>query len=855
MSEAASVRQQEPIQTIQLKEGLYYAGVQDPDLRIFDIIMRTEFGTTYNAYIAVGEEKVVLFETVKERFADAWLDAVKKVADPAKAAYLVVSHTEPDHAGSIERLLDINPGLTIVATACAIGYLKHIVNKDFRSLAVKDGMSLPIGGKTLTFMPLPNLHWPDTMYTYIPEDRALVTCDSFGSHYAFPGVLRSGLADEAGYYSATKYYFDNILGPFKRPYLAKALEKIAPLPIDLILTGHGPVLDSHIDQIMDWYREWTAAPTSDGKKRVAIPYVSAYGYTAQLAREIARGIQDAGGAEVELYDMTEQDQAEVSAVINTADAVLFGTPTILGEALEPIWNLAARLYPPIHAGKLASAFGSYGWGGEGVPHIIERLKQVKMKVIDGLRVRLKPSGTDLQDAFDFGYNFGCTLFNKENDRLKKSAGMMKCLVCGEVFPEGVTVCPVCGVGPDQFIRVEKEDVSYRKDTDERFLILGAGVAGVSAAKAIRARNHSASVVIIGDEKWLPYNRPMLTKNMFGQLSAEQFAINGEKWFENEKITLIDGQRIAAIDPADSIVKLESGARLLYDRCVIALGASSFVPPIPGVDSANVFTIRTLADVGRVEAAARLARRAVVIGGGVLGLETAWELKKFKLDITVIESMPRLLDRKISVGASDMLAGIIRGSGVDLRIGAQVKEIAADNGALTVRLEGGMSVGADMVIVSTGIAPNVRIAQEAGLRVERGIVVDERMRTSVEGVYACGDCAIHDGVRYGLWAEAAAMGAAAGANAAGDDAVYRREAAPVTLNAFGTSLYAIGDSSGIAGKQYKTAEFRDPQKNTLSSYHFLNGRLVGVTLLGDVTKMADALKAVEKGVEFKEMFGR
>ena len=180
--------------------------------------MYTEFGTTYNSYVLKTEDKTILFETAKAGFFDEYLEKLKEITDIESVDYLVVDHTEPDHAGSVERLLDINPNIKIVGTGCAINFLKNIVNRDFYSLAVKDNETLTIGGKTLKFLVVPNLHWPDTMYTWIEEDKVLITCDSFGSHYGFHGILRSKVTEEVDYWKATKYYFDCIIGPFK-PYI------------------------------------------------------------------------------------------------------------------------------------------------------------------------------------------------------------------------------------------------------------------------------------------------------------------------------------------------------------------------------------------------------------------------------------------------------------------------------------------------------------------------------------------------------------------------------------------------------------------------------------------------------------
>ena len=508
----------------QLKQDLYWAGVLDKNLRVFDIIMETEFGTTYNSYVLKGSEKTAIFETAKVKFFDEYLEKLQEVVDINDIDYVVMNHTEPDHAGSIVKLVEMNPRICVVATACAIGFLKNIINHDFYSITVKENDTLSLGNKTLQFMLLPNLHWPDTMYTYVKEDKLLFTCDSFGSHYCLDDIVLSKLKDNEGYMRATKYYFDNIIGPFKS-FMLKALDRIKELDIDMICTGHGPVIDSRIDEIQKTYKDWCTVINPNPKKTVIMPYVSAYGYTGQLAEEIKKGIQDSGDIDVRIYDMVVSDQAKVLEELGFADGILFGTPTIVGEALKPIWDLTTSIFAGTHGGKLASAFGSYGWSGEGVPHIIERLKQLRMKVLDGYKIKLRPGENDLTGAYEYGYNFGCVLLNKENDRLKSAKkGLVKCLVCGEIFPEGVDTCPVCGVGKENFVPVELNESDYQKDTEEKFVIIGNGVAGLNAAKEIRNRNKTASIIMITNEPYISYNRPMLTKTLLAEVNAKQIAI-------------------------------------------------------------------------------------------------------------------------------------------------------------------------------------------------------------------------------------------------------------------------------------------------------------------------------------------
>lgn len=843
------------METLELKKNLYWTGIKDKDLRVFDIIMETEFGTTYNSYLIKGSEKTALFETAKFKFFDTYLAELKQLVDISKIDYIIVDHTEPDHAGSVEKLIEMNPNIKIVGTAVAISFLKNIVNRDFYSIPVKENDTLSLGDKTLHFMILPNLHWPDTMYTYVEEDKVLVTCDSFGSHYTFEGVLRSQVTDEEGYMSALKYYFDNIIGPFK-PYMLKALKRIENLDIDMICTGHGPVLDSKIPEILDTYLKWSTVINPNQEKTVVIPYVSAYGYTAEIAEEIARGIRESGNIDVHLHDCVTSDQAEVLADIGFADGILFGTPTIVGEALKPIWDLTTSMFACTHGGKLASAFGSYGWSGEGVNHIVERLKQLRMKVVDGLRIKFKPGKNDLIEAYDYGYDFGCILLDKENPRVKEKSAkkkLVKCLVCGEIFEEGIEICPVCGVGKENFVPVEVEEVSYRNDTSEFYLILGNGAAGVSAAEAIRERNKTCSIVMVSNESVLSYNRPMLTKSMLASFNPSQLAIHDEQWYQDRNIINVLDKTVQSMDTQLKEVAFADGLKLKYDKCIYALGSECFVPPIPGHDKDQVVAIRRLSDVVKIGNMLPDVNHAVVIGGGVLGLEAAWELSKAKCQVTIVEVANQLMGRQLDAGASDMLKDIILEKKMDIRMGANVEEIEGEGAVTGVRLAGGEVIPADLVIVSAGVRASTRVAQEAGIQTDRAIVVDEKMHTNLTDIYACGDCAQYEGINYAIWPQALEMGKVAGANAAGDSLTYETVNAALTFHGMDTALFAIGDNGKNADIKYKTVEFKDPMKMVYEKYYFSNNRLCGAILLGDTSKMAKVTVQVEEHTNFKDMF--
>lgn len=840
------------MKTLKLRENFYWTGIVDANLRVFDIIMYTEFGTTYNSYVLKTGDKTVLFETAKEKFFDDYLEKLKEIIDVESIDYLVVEHTEPDHAGSVERLLDLNPGMKIIATGCALGFLKEIVNRDFTGIRISDNMTMKIGDRTLRFLFVPNLHWPDTMYTYIEEEQILVTCDSFGSHYGLDDVLLSKVTDWEGYMRATKYYYDNIIGPFK-PFMLKALERVRELDISMICTGHGPVIDDKIDFILNTYEEWSTVVNPNLKKTVIMPYVSAYGYTKSLAEKIAEGIRASGDIDVRAYDMVEADQAKVLEELGFADGILFGSPTIVGEALKPIWDLTTSIFAGTHGGKLASAFGSYGWSGEAVPHLIERLKQLNMKVTEGFRVRFKPDENQLQEAFEYGFNFGCLLQEKENPKKKKGARtLVKCLVCGAIFDSSIDICPVCGVGPENFVEVEVEENEFSNDTKNFYVILGNGAAGHYAAEAIRKRDRTGTITMISNEPYRTYNRPMLTKSIMAGLDEEQIAVEDTSWYEENRIYQILGHEVVKIDPEAKEVHLDDGSKYHYTKLIYALGSECFIPPIKGVDKDGVIAIRRLSDTKKVAEKLKETKHAVVIGGGVLGLEAAWELKKSKCEVTVLELAPVLMGRQLDKTAGEMLKKISEGQGIKIHTGVQIEAIESGEKVEGVRLADGTVIPAELVIISCGVRANTALAKEAGIETERAVIVNEKMETNIPDIYACGDCAQYEGINYAIWPQAVEEGKTAGAQAAGDDVTYSTVPAALSFHGMNTALFAAGDNGQNPDLIYKTVEYKDEGKKQYQKYYFRNNRLCGVILIGDTSRMTEMTEALEHHRQYKEI---
>ncbi len=385
-----------------VRKDIYWVGALDFDIRVFDIIMHTDNGTTYNSFVVKGANKNVLFEVAKEAFFDEFYERLATVIKPEELDYIVVDHAEPDHTGSLFKLLERCKNATVVGTPTALKFVAQIANREFTSLAVKDGETLDIGGKTLKFIYAPFLHWPDSMYTYIPECRTLFTCDSFGCHYCDENVFNDKIHGD--FYEAYKYYFDNIMGPFKS-HVLDALKKIKDLDIETICNGHGPVIREDVQKYVDMYEKWST-PAKKDRKSIVIAYVSAYGYTAKMAKAIADAIRSAGDIDVYAYDLVKDDTAGLQVQMHEADGLLFGSPTIVSDALPPIMNLLNELNPVIHKGKIAGAFGSYGWSGEAVPNIEGRIKQLRFKIpVNGLKINFNPSEEQLKEAEAFGKAF------------------------------------------------------------------------------------------------------------------------------------------------------------------------------------------------------------------------------------------------------------------------------------------------------------------------------------------------------------------------------------------------------------------------------------------------------------------
>ncbi len=384
---------------IALKKDIYWIGSIDYDLKEFDVVLETKWGTTYNSYLVKGSEKIALIDTVKYVKIDEYIKTLTDLVKIEDIDYIIVNHAEPDHTGSIAKILEINPNIIIVGSNRAIANVKEITNMHFKSIGVKDGSSLSLGNKTFEFYNAIMLHWPDTIYSRLVEDKILFSCDSFGAHYALDVPLQSKIKDEEEYMEAFHYYYDKIFNPFKKFYL-NAIKKIENFDFDFICPGHGPILDENPQKIIALTKKLSLEVFKNERPLIIIPYVTSYGYTKLLAERMYE-IMKLEDFDVEIYDMTYASHSDVLSRMRMADGFFIGSPTILGDALLPIWNLLIRINPFENGIKKGSVFGSYGWSGEGITHIETRLKQLKMKTVSSFKVPFMPSEKELKDFDDY----------------------------------------------------------------------------------------------------------------------------------------------------------------------------------------------------------------------------------------------------------------------------------------------------------------------------------------------------------------------------------------------------------------------------------------------------------------------
>lgn len=416
MAQAAAAAATE--RAVEIAPGVHWIGALDPGLRSFDIILKTANGTTYNSYVVRGSAGVAVIDTVKENFGDTFFHRFESVARYDEIRAIVLNHLEPDHSGALPELLKRAPQAQLYISSRAQPMLKGLLHGErLNYMPVTTGDAVDLGGRTLRFLQTPYLHWPDTQCTFLEEDGILFSGDVFGCHFCDARLFNDAVGD---FRFSFEYYYAHIMRPF-RAHVLEALEQIEPLPLQLIAPAHGPVLRDAPERYVVRYRELSASKLKNeaaGEKTLVVFYVSAYGSTRAMAEALAAGAELAGGVRVSLYDIEGGEVAPFVDLIEEADALAIGSPTINGDAVKPVWDLLSSLTAVNVRGKIGAAFGSYGWTGEAMQMVEDRLRGLKLRVpVRGVRARLIPTGEELASCRALGEQLALHLTGRVENRI------------------------------------------------------------------------------------------------------------------------------------------------------------------------------------------------------------------------------------------------------------------------------------------------------------------------------------------------------------------------------------------------------------------------------------------------------
>ncbi len=389
---------------VPIAPDVFWIGALDPQLRVFDVILKTANGTTYNAYCVRGESGVAVIDTVKAEYADTFFERLEQVARYDEITVIVLNHLEPDHTGALPELMRRAPQARLYISVKAQTMLKGLLkSEDLAYTPVDSGDTVDLGGRTLTFLNTPFLHWPDTQCTYLNEEALLFSGDVFGCHFCDARLFNDRVGD---FRFSFEYYYQHIMRPF-REHVRAGLDLIEPLELKLIAPAHGPILRDAPRSYVQRYRQ-LAAPllhneAADRAKTLVIFYISSYGNTARMALAVRDGAEEIDGVRASLYDLQGGEVTPFVDLIEEADGIVFGSPTINGDAVKPIWDLLSSLAVVNIKDKLGAAFGSYGWTGEAVSMLEDRLRGLKLRVpVTGVRVKLIPTEEELDKCRQFG---------------------------------------------------------------------------------------------------------------------------------------------------------------------------------------------------------------------------------------------------------------------------------------------------------------------------------------------------------------------------------------------------------------------------------------------------------------------
>ncbi len=381
--------------SVALKEGIYWVGAVDWNLRDFHGYI-TGRGATYNSYLII-DEKVTLIDTVKEPFLGEMLDRIRQIIDPAKIDYLICNHIEKDHSSALPQFLHHFPNVKLFSSKMAVNGLKKYYGQDLEVEAVKTGDALQLGKRTLQFLETPMVHWPDSMFSYLPEEKLLFSMDGFGQHIAGSGRFDDEVEEGELLFELRKYYANLLthLAPLIQATLKKVTE--LKLEIDMIAPSHGVIWRKDPGKVIKLYDEWSQ---HEAKQKVVITYDTMWKSTEKMAHILLENIV-AAGIEAKLMKIRENHRSDIMGEILDARGVLIGSPTLHRQLFPTVADLLCYMKGLKPQNKVAGAFGSYGWSGEAVQFIVDDLKEIKLDVIEpGVRAAYLPDDAETAQLVD-----------------------------------------------------------------------------------------------------------------------------------------------------------------------------------------------------------------------------------------------------------------------------------------------------------------------------------------------------------------------------------------------------------------------------------------------------------------------
>ncbi|MCJ7775300.1 MAG: FAD-dependent oxidoreductase [Desulfobulbaceae bacterium] len=383
---------------------------------------------------------------------------------------------------------------------------------------------------------------------------------------------------------------------------------------------------------------------------------------------------------------------------------------------------------------------------------------------------------------------------------------------------------------------------------KNYLIVGNGVAGTTAAENVRKQDKEGKITIVTDEDFPFYWRLRLNEYLAGDLTDEALAAKKAQWYGDQRIDLKLKTLIAGADPNEKVVFTEDKQRLSYDSLLIATGSHSFIPPIKGSEKEGVFALRNIQDARGISVWAKDIEDVVLIGGGLLGLEAGNALLKLGKKVTVVEFFPRLLPRQLDVDGAQRLQKVMEKMGFSFRLGARTQEISGTDQVTGVLLEGGESIPSKMVIISAGVRPNLELAEPLGLENDKGIKVDEYLRTNQTDIYAAGDVAEFRGMPYGIWPAAMEQGQIAGTNMGGGNLVYKGTTMANSLKVAGVDLASAGNIDAENEKESRVFTDDKVYKKIVME----NNQIIGCIMLGDTKAFNKITKAMSEKKDISQV---